>query len=69
MKREHAFLHKKCMKYLNHVWNELVQNFTCESLIYDTYFTYEMEHSQKKINLTNEIFIYLWNLNYSHETH
>ena len=51
------------------VRNELVQNFTCDSLVYVTYFTFEMEHLQMKINFTNEIFIYVWNLNYSHVSH
>ena len=24
------------MKYLNQMWNELVENFTCEILVYET---------------------------------
>ena len=44
------------MKYLFHMQNELIQNVTCEILVYETYFTYEMAVSLRKISFTYDIY-------------
>ena len=43
-------------KHIIYMWNELVENFICEILVYETCFRYEMEDSPVKIDFTNEVF-------------